>query len=258
MSQSGSFYIYWFPSTLIILAWQSVFLHIISRSAQSLFVILKYPLSIFCAFLFKETLFRNCWYLMIWSSMTPFNTLILRFHGGQFLCLKYFLAKVHTKQNNLLNRKLFLEMSIVHFTDYLRQCTSLRILEGDDIYNDEEDEVCNDKNSGYVSCSSLLSWWSLSWGETSAATAAKSAQDMDEAAFQLFLIPSLFTTFSPTVTVPVSVSNSYLISSLCMCLIPSHIPSQGCKHFNYVALSLSVYGYLPLCPFVIICPFITH
>lgn len=221
MSQSGSFYIYCFPSTLIILAWQSVFLHIISRSAQSLFVILKYPLSIFYALLFKETLFRNCWYIMIWCSMTPFTTLILRFHGGQFLCLKYFLAKVHTKQNNLLNRKLFLEMSIVHFTDYLRQCTSLRILEGDDIYNDEEDEVCNDKNSGYVSCSSLLSWWSLSWGETSAATAAKSAQDMDEAADQLFIIPSLFTTFSPTVSV--SVSNSYLMSSLCMCLIPSHI-----------------------------------
>ena len=258
MSQSGSFYIYCFPSTLIILAWQSVFLHIISRSAQSLFVILKYPLSIFYALLFKETLFRNCWYIMIWCSMTPFNTLILRFHGGQFLCLKYFLAKVHTKQNNLLNRKLFLEMSIVHFTDYLRQCTSLRILEGDDIYNDEEDEVCNDKNSGYVSCSSLLSWWSLSWGETSAATAAKSAQDMDEAAFQLFLIPSLFTTFSPTVSVSVSVSNSYLMSSLCMCLIPSHIPSQGCKHFNYVALSLSVYDYLPLCLSVFIYPFITY
>ena len=80
----------------------------------------------------------------------------LRFNGEQFLCLKYFLAKVHTKQNNLLNRKLFLEISLVHFVDYLRQCASLRILEGDDIYNDEEEEVCVDRKSGNVSCSSLL------------------------------------------------------------------------------------------------------
>lgn len=58
----------------------------------------------------------------------------------QFLCLKYFLAKVHTQQNNLLERKTFLELARTHFKDYLEQCAALRIIE-DDVLGAENDEV---------------------------------------------------------------------------------------------------------------------
>ena len=73
---------------------------------------------------------------------------------------------------------------------------------------------------------------------------------MDEAAYQLSLILSPFTTFSATVSVSVSVSvsNSYLMSSLCMCLIPSHIFTRMSRShslfmtiYRFVLLLLSIH-----------------
>lgn len=60
----------------------------------------------------------------------------------QFLCLKYYLAKVHTQQNNLLERKTFLDLARTHFRDYLEQCAALRIIE-DDVLGAEDVEVSN-------------------------------------------------------------------------------------------------------------------
>lgn len=70
-----------------------------------------------------------------------FNVTSCHFRS-QFLCLKYFLAKVHTQQNNLLERKTFLDLARTHFRDYLEQCAALRIIE-DDVLGVEDKEVYN-------------------------------------------------------------------------------------------------------------------
>jgi TAP42-like family len=82
-------------------------------------------LSHFTFFAYRLWRFQSNFLLHLWS---------------QFLCLKYFLAKVHTQQNNLLERKTFLELARTHFRDYLEQCAALRIIE-DDVLAAEDEEV---------------------------------------------------------------------------------------------------------------------
>ena len=64
----------------------------------------------------------------------------------QFLCLKYFLAKVHTQQNNLYERKRYLELSRGFFKEYLHQCAALRILDDEDVYREDNDDEVNLQN----------------------------------------------------------------------------------------------------------------
>ena len=60
----------------------------------------------------------------------------------QFLCLKYFLGKVHAQQNNLLKRKTYLELARTHFIDYLEQCTALRLHKDGDLLAEYGEVLC--------------------------------------------------------------------------------------------------------------------
>ena len=48
---------------------------------------------------------------------------------------------MHTQQNNLFERKRYLELSRQYFKAYLHQCAALRILEDEDVFREDNDEV---------------------------------------------------------------------------------------------------------------------
>jgi hypothetical protein len=48
---------------------------------------------------------------------------------------------VHAQQNNLFERKRYLELSRQYFKEYLLQCAALRILEDEDVFREDNDEV---------------------------------------------------------------------------------------------------------------------
>ena len=53
---------------------------------------------------------------------------------------------MHTQQNNLFERKRYLELSRGFFKGYLHQCAALRILEDDDVFREDNDDEVNLQN----------------------------------------------------------------------------------------------------------------
>ena len=51
---------------------------------------------------------------------------------------------MHAQQNNLFERKRCLELSRQYFKEYLLQCAALRILEDEDVFREENDEVSSE------------------------------------------------------------------------------------------------------------------
>jgi hypothetical protein len=48
---------------------------------------------------------------------------------------------VHAQQNNLFERKRYLELSRQYFKEFLLQCAALRILEEEDVFREDNDAV---------------------------------------------------------------------------------------------------------------------